>query len=69
VVEEVKLAQRDRVAQLARAAALSEPDMLADELHLLLEGARVTAQRVGADGLGARLMRMGEATIAAHMAR
>ena len=38
--------------------------MLADELHLLLEGARVTAQSVGADGLGARLMRMGEAMIA-----
>ena len=40
--------------------------MLADELHLLLEGARVTAQSVGADGLGARLVRMGEAMIAAH---
>ena len=45
---------------------LSEPDMLADELYLLLEGARVTAQSVGADGLGARLVRMGEAMIAAH---
>ena len=41
--------------------------MLADELHLLLEGARVTAQSVGSDGLGARLMRMGEAMIAAHL--
>ena len=40
--------------------------MLADELHLLLEGARVTAQSVGSDGLGARLVRMGEAMIAAH---
>jgi AcrR family transcriptional regulator len=68
VIEEVKLAQRDRVAELARAAGLSEPDMLADELHLLLEGARVTAQSLGADGLGARLMRMGEAMIAAHLA-
>jgi hypothetical protein len=43
--------------------------MLADELHLLLEGARVTSQSVGADGLGARLMRMGEAMIAAHSAK
>jgi hypothetical protein len=32
--------------------------MLADELYLLLEGARVTAQSVGAEGLGARLIRM-----------
>ena len=66
VIEEFKLAQRARLVQLCRTAALSEPDMLADELYLLLEGARVTAQSVGADGLGARLVRMGEAMIAAH---
>jgi hypothetical protein len=42
--------------------------MLADELHLLLEGARVTAQSVGTYGMGARLVRMGEAMIAAHCA-
>ena len=40
--------------------------MLADELNLMLEGARVTAQSVGSDGLGARLERMSEALIAAH---
>jgi AcrR family transcriptional regulator len=67
VIEEVKLAQRDRLAELARSAGLSEPEALADELYLLLEGARVTAQSVGAEGLGARLTRMGEAMIAAHM--
>jgi AcrR family transcriptional regulator len=68
VIEEFKLAQRARLIELCRAAGLSEPDMLADELHLLLEGARVTSQSVGADGLGARLTRMGEAMIAAHAA-
>ncbi|SRR5258708_3849248 len=68
VIEEFKIAQRARLIELCRAAGLSEPDMLADELHLLLEGARVTSQSVGADGLGARLMRMGEAMIAAHAA-
>jgi hypothetical protein len=47
-------------------AGLGEPEMLADELHLLLEGARVTAQSVGSNGLDARLIRMGEAMIAAH---
>jgi AcrR family transcriptional regulator len=67
VIEEFKVAQRVRLVQLCRAAGLSEPDMLADELYLLLEGARVTAQSVGADGLGARLVRMGEAMIAAHV--
>jgi AcrR family transcriptional regulator len=69
VVEEFKVAQRERLIELCRAAGLVEPDMLADELHLLLEGARVTSQSVGADGLGARLMRMGEAMIAAHSAK
>ena len=69
VIEEYKIAQRNRLAHLCRSARLSDPEMLADELHLLLEGARVTAQSVGTDGLGARLMRMGEATLAAHTAR
>jgi hypothetical protein len=40
--------------------------MLADELFLLLEGARVTAQSMGRKGLDDRLVRMGEATIQAH---
>jgi AcrR family transcriptional regulator len=68
VVEEFKLAQRNRLVDLCRRAGLSEPEMLADELHLLLEGARVTSQSVGPEGLGARLMRMGEAMIRAHVA-
>lgn len=69
VVEEFKLAQRKHLAQLCRDAGLDEPELLADELYLLLEGARVTAQSIGTDGLGARLLRMAEATIAAHQAR
>jgi AcrR family transcriptional regulator len=69
VIEDYKVALRNRLIDLCRRAGLSDPEMLADELHLLLEGARVTAQTVGADGLGARLTRMGEALIAAHMPR
>jgi hypothetical protein len=42
-------------------------DGVGEELYLLLEGARVTAQSVGAEGLGARLIRMGEAMIASHV--
>jgi hypothetical protein len=41
--------------------------MMADELFLLLEGARVTAQSMGPKGLGDRLVRMSEAMIKAHM--
>ena len=69
VIEDYKNAQRDRLVRLCRSAGLGEPELLADELNLLLEGARVTAQSVGRDGIGARLMRMGEAMIAAHTSR
>jgi AcrR family transcriptional regulator len=66
VIEAFKTAQRQRIVELCAAAELAEPEMLADELFLLLEGARVTAQSIGRDGLGDRLIRMGEAMIAAH---
>jgi AcrR family transcriptional regulator len=69
VIEEVKRAQRDRLVRLCRAAVLHEPEFLADELFLLLEGARVSAQSVGRDGPAARLVRMGEAIIASHTPR
>src|SRR5271167_3926766 len=66
VIEAFKTAQRERLVQLCAAASLAEPEMLADELFLLLEGARVTAQSMGRKGLGDRLVRMGEAMINAH---
>jgi AcrR family transcriptional regulator len=66
VIEDYKNAQRARLVNLCGAARLSEPDLLADELNLLLEGARVMAQSVGAAGLDARVIRMGEAMIALH---
>jgi AcrR family transcriptional regulator len=66
VIEEYKSAVRSRLIRLAQTAGLREPDMLADELFLLLEGARVSAQSGGADGLGRRLARMGENLMTAH---
>jgi AcrR family transcriptional regulator len=66
VIEEYKRAQRMRLVRLSEEAGLIDPEMLADELHLLLEGARVTAQSVGTEGLAARLLHMGKAMIAAH---
>jgi AcrR family transcriptional regulator len=66
VIEEFKRAQRTRLVRLSEEAGLSEPETLADELHLLLEGARVTAQSVGTEGLAVRLLHMGKAMIAAH---
>lgn len=66
VIEEFKNAQRNQLIEICEAAHLSEPDLLADELFLLLEGARVTAQSTGPEGMGARLMRMGDALIRSH---
>lgn len=69
VIEEFKTAERAWLIRVCRASGLRDPELLADELHLLLEGARVTAQSGGRDGLGERLMRMCEALITAHAAK
>jgi AcrR family transcriptional regulator len=66
VIEECKVAARAKVIALCRAAGLDDPEFLADELNLMLEGARVTAQSVGTGGLAVRLQRMSDALIAAH---
>lgn len=66
VIEAYKTAQRQRLVELGRAAGLREPELLADELHLLLEGARVTAQSVGTEGLRERLVRIGEEMLERH---
>jgi len=67
VIEQYKTAQRDRLAALCGAAGVAEPELLADELFLLLEGAHVSAQSVGPNGPASRLVRMGEALIASHL--
>ena len=69
VIVACKSAMQAKIVALCGDAGLSEPELLAEELNLLLEGARVTAQSVTAEGLGARLARMGEAIIAMHMDR
>ena len=68
VIEDFKIAQRNRLVALCRAIGIAEPELLADELFLLLEGARVSAQSSGPQGPASRLVRMGEALIASHLA-
>jgi len=69
VIEAFKTAQRNRLARLCGAAGAPQAELLADELFLLLEGARVSVQSVGPEGPGARFVRMAEATIADHTRR
>jgi len=66
VIEAFKAGQRERLIQICAAAGIDEPELLAEELFLLLEGARVTAQSMGPKGLDERLVRMGERMIKAH---
>jgi AcrR family transcriptional regulator len=50
LIEELKIAQRDRLAALCRRARISQPEVLADALTLLFDGARVSRQAAGSKG-------------------
>jgi AcrR family transcriptional regulator len=69
VIEEFKTAQLDQLVLWCRDAGYAEPEQLAGELFLLLEGARVSIQSVGVDGPGSRLGRMMNTIIAHHPRR
>jgi hypothetical protein len=57
VIDQHKSHQCEHIAALCRGAGFVNPERLADEIFLLLEGARVNVQSVGHDGPG---MRVGE---------
>jgi len=67
VIEQFKNDQRGKLVGLCAASGVDEPELLADELFLLLEGAHVSAQSLGPQGPASRLVRMGEALIASHI--
>ena len=66
VIEEFKTAQSDQLVVWCQDAGYAEPEHLADELFLLLEGARVSIQSVGVNGPGSRLGRMMQTIIDHH---
>jgi AcrR family transcriptional regulator len=55
VVEAHKRRTRERLVALVRKAGYARPERLADEIFLLVEGARVSLQSIGPGGPGARL--------------
>jgi AcrR family transcriptional regulator len=69
VIREYKTELRERLIRLCRDAKLADPERLADEVFLICEGARVTAQSVGTEGLSARLAEMLEELVAEHARR
>ncbi|HUQ74683.1 MAG TPA: TetR/AcrR family transcriptional regulator [Burkholderiales bacterium] len=60
VVEAHKRRQRERLVSLVREAGYAKPERVADELFLLVEGARVCLQSVGPEGPGSRLYALAE---------
>ena len=60
VVEAHKRRQCERLVALVREAGYADPERLAEELFLLIEGARVSLQSVGREGPGARLYALAE---------
>lgn len=67
VIEQFKIAQRNNLARLCEAAGAKDANLLADELFLLIEGARVCSQSLGPAGPSARVVHMGEVLIASHL--
>jgi AcrR family transcriptional regulator len=67
VIEEFKIRQRNRLAQLCRSAGVRDPELLADTLSLLLEGARVNRQSVGIGGPCAHFVPVAEGVIASFL--
>ena len=66
VIEEFKGRHRDLTIELCRKAGLRDPELLADELFLLCEGARSTIQSLGPRGPAERLAEMLQTLVAAH---
>ena len=63
IIEELKTEQRDRLAALCRRAGISQPEVLADTLTLLLEGARVSRQAAGSKGPSGKFIETAEKVI------
>lgn len=63
VIEAHKRRSRERLLTLCREAGYAQPERVADELFLLIEGARVSLQSVGREGPGARLYALAEAVL------
>ena len=63
IIEAHKRRSRERLAKLCRDAGYLEPGRLADELFLLIEGARVSLQSVGPGGPGSQLFALADRLI------
>jgi AcrR family transcriptional regulator len=63
VIEDCKRKSREGLVALCRKADLAEPELLADQLFMLLEGAFVSRQSVGDHGPACQFVRAGQSLI------
>lgn len=66
IIEAYKTKSRERLIRLCEESGLVQPDLLADKMFLLCEGARVSVQSVGPTGPACRLVGMLEGLITEH---
>jgi AcrR family transcriptional regulator len=69
VIEQHKSALRKKLIALCDEAGLVEPDLLADKMFLLCEGARASVQSIGPNGPASRLPQMLDGLVADHTPR
>lgn len=67
VIEQCKQDSRTNLAALCRRAGVTQPELLADQLFMLLEGALVCTQSIGHEGPARNFIEAGRAIVAAHL--
>jgi hypothetical protein len=66
VIEQCKQSSREKLVALCREANIAQPELLADQLFMLLEGALVCTQSTGRQGPACQFVEAGQALIDAH---
>ncbi|MGD9668213.1 MAG: TetR/AcrR family transcriptional regulator [Hyphomicrobiaceae bacterium] len=70
IIDEYKTRKREQLVELFRGAGYLEPEIIADEVFLLFEGARIAKQCCnGPDGPASRLIEMLRALLKQHRRR
>jgi AcrR family transcriptional regulator len=69
IIEQHKTKHRERLIGLCEEAGLEEPDLLADKIFLLCEGARASIHSIGPNGPASRLPKMLSSLVADHTPR
>ena len=67
VIEQCKQDSRGKLAALCRKAGAQQPELFADQLFMLLEGALVCTQSTGHEGPACNFIEAGRAIVAAHL--